>query len=822
MKRKKDRQRPKSIILRGGAIASLFIVLLYTIFLAARAQSGLGVHWEILLGIAVCVICIIILGLIHALLVLIGRCLPRLFKGEFFKALGSLFKALPIPSSSAIWASIMYVLLLLQLWLGSSFPTAFLFGPFIVIMEALLGGAIAFTISKGFKETRLVKKILVAVQAVLVIIFNIYIVSWLSSQGTDTHLVKYETQVPSHLEKLKAPDPSLPGNFKVETLTYGSGTDIKRPEYGKDVTIQTPPVDTSVILKGYKGFKAKVRTWFWGFDIKKFPLNARVWYPQGQGPFPLVLIVHGNHNMYQYSDPGYAYLGELLASQGFITVSVDENFFNGGFMGGLPAKKSENAARGWLLLQHLKTWETFNETEENIFFGKVDMENIALIGHSRGGEAVCHAASQNNLPRFSDDGNLELNFHFNIKTVIAIAPVDGQYRPSGKPLTLENINYFSIQGSHDPDMSTFHGNRQYQRVTFSGTGFMCKATLYIYRANHGQFNTVWGRTDFSPPGAWFLNLKPLLDQEEQLKISKLYISAFLQVTINKKLEYIPMFKNHRTIIDWLPKTIYVNRYEDSTFEKITDFEEDINPLTGTADGVSLEGENLAVWSEDRLKFRNGGSQGNHVVRLGWNNKEKTKNNKSSTDEDEAQRIEPAKYLVSLSDEFIENQQIDDQTLLTFSMTDTGQKPPEPEQEKEEKKEEKEIENQKENKSIESKEKDKEKTKKGEKKEEKEEKKPLDLTLELVDSQGNSARLPLSYFSTLHPPLKVKYTNWSLMESSYKKPSEPVLETFEFPLKAFQEVNPTFEPGKLSKIIFIFDKNEQGVIYLDEIGFRTDI
>ena len=73
----------------------------------------------------------------------------------------------------------------------------------------------------------------------------------------------------------------------------------------------------------------KARAWYWGFDAKHFPRNGRVWYPAGEGPFPLVLIVHGNHTMEEHSDPGYAYLCEHLASSGFIAVSVDENFFTG-------------------------------------------------------------------------------------------------------------------------------------------------------------------------------------------------------------------------------------------------------------------------------------------------------------------------------------------------------------------------------------------------------------------------------------------------------------------------------------------------------------
>lgn len=817
MNKEKIRPRPKSAVFKGAALASLLMAFVYSGYYGTRLQSGIGVFWEFLIGILVCTLGVLLLGLLHALLISIGRSLPRLFNGDFFGALGSIFKALPIPSSSAIWGSAMYLLLLLVLWYNYPFPFAFLVGPCIVIIEALLGGAIGFIAGAGLKKIGLIKKILLGLQITLLLLFNLYLVLWLSSNGSAAHLIKYETHVPAHLEKLDAPDPSQPGNYEVSTLIYGSGTDIKRPEYGKDVDIKTKAVDASVILKVDKGFEAKTRNWYWGFDIKKFPVNGRVWYPKGEGPFPLVLIVHGNHNMHDYSDPGYAYLGELLASQGFITVSVDENFFNSGFIGGIPAEKSENAARGWFLLQHLDTWKSFNQTEGNVFYGKVDMDNLALIGHSRGGEAVAHAAAQNRLPRFTDDGNLELGFNFNIKTIIAIAPVDGQYRPSQKPLPLENVNYFSIQGSHDADMSSFHGNRQYQRVRFTNQDYQCKATLYIYRANHSQFNTVWGQTDFTPPVSWFLNLEPLLSMEEQLKISKLYLSAFLQATIQGKKEYLAVFRNHRQVVDWLPKTIYVNRFEDSTFRKITDFEEDINPLTGSVAGVSLMGERLAVWSEDRLEFRHGSTQENHAVRLGWKNDEKDKAEETQSTSKDTKESKPeiAKYSITLTEEFVNTQNVSDNTLLVFSMTDTGEEPPEPEEDEEQEDKANAEKNEKKPGEKPDEKKDEE--------EEEEEKEPLDLTLELVDANGSSARLPLSYFSTLHPPLKVTYTKWPMFENfAYEKSTEPLLETFEFPLKAFKQTNPDFEPEKLEKIIFLFDKGSEGVIYLDEIGFRQEI
>ena len=139
---------------------------------------------------------------------------------------------------------------------------------------------------------------------------------------------------------LDAPNPARPGVFPVLRLYYGSGKDKRRSEFRDSVSIETESVDASKLIS--LGERAKDRNSYWGFSPKDFPINGRVWYPDGDGPFPLVLIVHGNHNMRDFSDPGYGYLGELLASRGFILTSVDQNFVNGGIRG-------ENDARGWLL-----------------------------------------------------------------------------------------------------------------------------------------------------------------------------------------------------------------------------------------------------------------------------------------------------------------------------------------------------------------------------------------------------------------------------------------------------------------------------------------
>ena len=135
-----------------------------------------------------------------------------------------------------------------------------------------------------------------------------------------------------------------------------------------------------------------------------------------------MLIVHGNHSMEEFSEPGYKYLGQLLASRGFILVSIDENFLNSSISdallsppGASTGLKGENDARAWLLLEHFRLWREWTEKDDNPFFGIVDWNNLSLIGHSRGGEAVATAAAFNRLPFYPENALIQFDYGFNIQ-----------------------------------------------------------------------------------------------------------------------------------------------------------------------------------------------------------------------------------------------------------------------------------------------------------------------------------------------------------------------------------------------------------------------
>ena len=577
----------------------------------------------------------------------------------------------------------------------------------------------------------------------------------LAGCGTTSHLVDISYMDEYRVEPIDAPDPSLDGTIPYRTYFYGSGNDKHRKEYGKDVDFKTKPVDANPFVYSYDHMPR-----YWGFGFDKLPLNGRVWFPEGPGPFPLVLIVHGNHAMKDFSDPGYEYLGTMLASRGFITVSVDENFLNQKFRG-------ENDARAFVLLEHLKVWKEWNRTEGHDFEGKVDMDRIALVGHSRGGESVAHAAAFNKLSRYPDDAKVTLGYNFGIQSVIAIAPCDGQYKPAGHPTALENVNYLVIHGGHDADANTFFGVQQYKRVRFTDEHFRFKSAIYIYRANHSRFNTAWGPLEAGPPEGWFINDSPIMAMEEQRQVAKVLISAFLEATLNGRDEYLPVFKDVRHARDWLPEDIYVNQYQDSNFKVIADFEEDFDVTTTTIRGGESMGDNLTNWSESHVTFRTKGkaSQDNSVVIL-WGEKK-------NDDNDDPNTTKIGTYHITLGPDTPRDLQVDNDSKLVLSIGSVN-----PHQDT-----------------------------------------LIDLTIELSDSDGNRAALPLSTVGPVHPALNVRYIKVKWIEKRFIEDySERLLQTYEIPFRQFVEANSSFDPSRLENIRFVFDRFPNGTIMLDDIGF----
>ncbi len=339
--------------------------------------------------------------------------------------------------------------------------------------------------------------------------------------------------------------------------------------------------------------------------------------------------------------------------------------------------------------------------------------------------------------------------------MIAIAPSDQQYKPAGQPTPLTDINYLVLQGAHDGDVFTFTGMKQYQRVSFSDPeSDLFRAAVYINRANHGQFNTSWGRRDFEIPRGWLQNTQAFMDGDAQREIAKVYISAFLDATLRGVEEYIPLFQDQRAAGDWLPPTLYINQYHPAGFIPLVTFEEDIDLTTGTLLGSELSGRSLSLWREDELEFRTGRAQDNQAVQLAWSS-------------------ERGRYTLILPFNWAEIWGLNEKATLVFSMADDRRG---------------EIEG------------------------------LIDLSIVLRDASGDSASLKMNDYGALLPQFPAQFSKLPAWEdSSYKKASEPVFQTFYLPLRDFMESNSYLNLASLLEISFRFDVLDEGRVILDDIG-----
>lgn len=564
-------------------------------------------------------------------------------------------------------------------------------------------------------------------------------------------------------------NPAATGPYPVTQFTYGRGNDAHRTEYASGITYKTQAVNGQWLIPDWKGKKKKWRERYWKFSPENFPLNGRVYMPEGEGPFPLVLVVHGNHSMIDYSDDGYGYLGQVLASRGFITVSIDENFLNGHWSGDFRGK--EMPARAWLLLKHLEQWRSWNADTTHDLAAKVDMDHIMLVGHSRGGEAVSIAAAYNQLPYFPDNAKEPFDFNFSIKSVVAIAPTDYRYH---RKITLNNLNFLSIQGSYDADETSFWGMRAYRRLENTDSISRFKAGVYMHHANHGQFNSTWGKSDFGAPSKWLLNLAPLLKEEQQQEAAKVFISAFAEATLKDREAYRSIFKNVAVAKDWLPMEHYLTHFEASECTIIANFEEDINVHTAL-DSTTVYAKNLVLWREENLTTRDENSQENNVVVLGWDQKD-------SLDKDAI-----ASYEVFLSQrhQSLFNQESSIQ--FTLGAGNHEWLNVNAEEEEIEPKEPRKV-------------------------------PQIDFTVQLTDAEGQTASLKVSAIKAIPKPLQTRFTKFGFLDKEMIGEAwEVQLQTYHFPLQAFGDTNGHFNIEAIQTMSFRFDQTPYGVLVLDQIG-----
>ncbi len=266
------------------------------------------------------------------------------------------------------------------------------------------------------------------------------------------------------------------------------------------------------------------------------------------GPRPLVLFLHGRHEVcYDPDDPdafsgrwpcrgrfeeipshlGYVYVQRLLASQGYATVSVRVN--------GINAQDFRLAdggadARARIVAAHLDHWTTLAAAHQ------VDLDRVVLVGHSRGGEGVDRASIQ-----------VPLSAPYRIAGQVLIAPTDfashtAPYVPTATLLPYCDGDVYDIQGQKFTDTAR----------DLAADDTALKSSVLVMGANHNFFNTEWtpgvaaapaGDDWFGDPDAPCGRRHPgRLSAAEQRAVGRAYVAGAVHVFADGDGgDYLPLF-----------------------------------------------------------------------------------------------------------------------------------------------------------------------------------------------------------------------------------------------------------------------------------------
>jgi hypothetical protein len=303
------------------------------------------------------------------------------------------------------------------------------------------------------------------------------------------------------------------------------------------------------------------------FQPTNFPgsveLRASIHYPTSLSgaPLPLILFLHGRHAtcftggtaFLQWpcsiagSQPipsykGYDYVSEVLASHGYVVVSISANGVNAVDNS---VRDLGALARAELIQKHLDILNTFNTTGGapfgTKFVGKFNLSEIGTMGHSRGGEGVVRHYVLNN----------SLGAPYGIKAVFPLAPVDFNR------FVVNNAALNVLLPYCDGDVSDLQGVHFYDDARYNVSGDTApKHYELVMGANHNFYNTIWTPSSGIPGAAndWLAFVpgghsdsqcgsvpgNQRLTEAQQRGTGLAYMTAFFRAYVGGESQFIPI------------------------------------------------------------------------------------------------------------------------------------------------------------------------------------------------------------------------------------------------------------------------------------------
>ncbi|MFJ9242194.1 hypothetical protein [Streptomyces sp. NPDC101776] len=237
-------------------------------------------------------------------------------------------------------------------------------------------------------------------------------------------------------------------------------------------------------------------------------MKAVVVAPKGAtGKRPLALFLHGRH--YTCYTPGTeditgdwpcpagtksvpSYRGylrdqQLLASHGYVTVSISANGINAQ---DADAEDAGAQARSSLVRLHLARWADWSahpRTAPAVVRNapRADLSRVLLIGHSRGGEGVNRAAMDSLYPPPAAQDGYHGPVRWKIRGTVLIGPTIFGQNP------VADVPSVTILPGCDGDVSDLQGEVFVDGTRGVSRGAALHSAVYVEGADHNFFNTEW-------------------------------------------------------------------------------------------------------------------------------------------------------------------------------------------------------------------------------------------------------------------------------------------------------------------------------------------